>query len=43
MWAALVVAFIAGYSVVSYLARKVKEARDRAPGGPPRDDESKWN
>lgn len=29
MWAALIVAFIAGYSVVSFLARKVKDARDR--------------
>lgn len=29
MWAALIVAFIAGYSVVSFLARKVKNARDR--------------
>ena len=31
MWLALIVAFIAGYSVVSYLARKVKDARDRYP------------
>jgi hypothetical protein len=31
MWVALIVAFIAGYSVVSYLARKVKDARDRYP------------
>jgi len=31
MWAALIVAFIAGYAVVSFLARKVKDARDRYP------------
>lgn len=31
MWASLIVAFIAGYSVVSFLARKVKNARDRQP------------
>jgi hypothetical protein len=31
MWASLLVAFIAGYAVVSFLARKVKEARDRHP------------
>jgi hypothetical protein len=31
MWAALIVAFIAGYSVVSFLARKIKDARDRYP------------
>jgi hypothetical protein len=29
MWLALIVAFIAGYSIVSFLARKVKNARDR--------------
>ena len=34
MWVALIVAFIAGYSVVSYLARKVKEGRDRYPEPP---------
>jgi hypothetical protein len=38
MWVALIVAFIAGYAIVSFLARKVKEARDRHPGGPPKDD-----
>ena len=31
MWASLIVAFIAGYAVVSFLARKVKNARDRYP------------
>lgn len=31
MWVALIVAFIAGYSVVSFVARKVKDARDRYP------------
>lgn len=39
MWAALIVAFIAGYSVVSFLARKVKNARDRYPVDERRDDE----
>ena len=43
MWAALVVAFIAGYAVVSFVARKVKDARDRYPGGPPNDDKSNFN
>ena len=38
MWLALIVAFIAGYSIVSFVARKVKNARDRYPGGPPEDD-----
>jgi len=31
MWVALIVAFVAGYSIVSFLARKVKNARDRDP------------
>lgn len=31
MWLALIVAFVAGYSIVSFLARKVKNARDRYP------------
>ena len=31
MWAALIVAFVAGYSVVSFVVRKVKEGRDRYP------------
>lgn len=31
MWASLIVAFIAGYAIVSFLARKVKDARDRYP------------
>ena len=40
MWASLLVAFIAGYAVVSFLARKVKDARDRYPvEEPPRDDD----
>ena len=43
MWAALVVAFIAGYAVVSFVARKVKDARDRYQGGPPNDDKSNFN
>ena len=43
MWAALVVAFIAGYAVVSFVARKVKDARDRYPGGPSSDDKSDLN
>lgn len=43
MWAALIVAFIAGYSIVSFVARKVKDARDRHPGGPPSDDKSDFN
>ncbi|HET9528344.1 MAG TPA: hypothetical protein VFO99_19365 [Pyrinomonadaceae bacterium] len=34
MWAALIVASIAGYSIVSFLVRKVKEARDRYPEEP---------
>ena len=38
MWLALIVAFIAGYAIVSFLARKVKEARDRHPGGQSSDD-----
>ena len=42
MWAALVVAFIAGYSIVSFLARKIKDARDRYPAEPRDDDDSKW-
>jgi hypothetical protein len=29
MWAALIVAFIAGYAIVSFLVQKVKDARDR--------------
>jgi hypothetical protein len=33
-WLALIVAFIAGYSIVSFVARKVKDARDRSPDGP---------
>jgi len=33
MWLALIVAFVAGYSIVSFLARKVKNARDRYPRG----------
>jgi hypothetical protein len=33
MWLALIVAFVAGYSIVSFLARKVKNARDRHPRG----------
>jgi hypothetical protein len=41
MWAALIVAFIAGYAIVSFAARKVKDARDRHPER--KDDESKWN
>lgn len=36
MWASMIVAFIAGYSVVSFLVRKVKNARDRYPVEPPR-------
>lgn len=43
MWAALVVAFIAGYAVVSFLARKVKDARDRYPDEPPNDDKPNFN
>ena len=43
MWAALVVAFIAGYAVVSFVAQKVKDARDRYPGKPPNDDKSNFN
>ncbi len=43
MWAALVVAFIAGYAVVSFVARKVKDARDRYPGEPPNDDRPNFN
>lgn len=43
MWMALVVAFIAGYSIVSFLARKIKDARDRYPVEPHDDDESKWS
>jgi len=39
MWGALIVAFIAGYSVVSFVARKVKDARDRYPDSPRKDDE----
>lgn len=31
MWASMIVAFIAGYSVVSFVVRKVKNARDRYP------------
>jgi hypothetical protein len=42
MWLALIVAFIAGYSVVSFVARKVKDARDRYPE-PPKDDKSPWS
>jgi hypothetical protein len=38
MWVALIVAFIAGYAIVSFVANKVKNARDRYPGGPPKDD-----
>jgi hypothetical protein len=38
MWGALIVAFIAGYSVVSFVARKVKDARDRDPDRPRKDD-----
>ena len=39
MWVALLVAFIAGYSVVSFAVRKVKEGRDRYPEPPkPGDD-----
>jgi len=43
MWGALIVAFIAGYSVVSFIARKVKDARDRHPDEKPKDDPFKWN
>jgi len=43
MWVALIVAFIAGYAVVSFLARKVKDARDRYPVEPPKDDKSDLN
>lgn len=43
MWAALIVAFIAGYSIVSFLARKVKNARDNYPRDERKDDESKMN
>jgi hypothetical protein len=43
MWAALIVAFIAGYSVVSFVARKVKNARDHYPNEPPKDDKFPWN
>lgn len=43
MWTALIVAFIAGYSVVSFLARKVKDARDRYPDDQSKDDKSNWN
>ena len=44
MWAALIVAFIAGYAIVSFAARKVKDARDRHPGPPPpQDDKSDWS
>jgi hypothetical protein len=43
MWAALIVAFIAGYAVVSFVARKVKDARDRHPEAPPKDDNSDFN
>ncbi len=43
MWASLIVAFIAGYSVVSFLVRKVKNARDRYPEVPRDDDqEPRW-
>jgi hypothetical protein len=43
MWVSLIVAFIAGYAVVSFLARKVKDARDRSPGEPPKDNKSDFN
>jgi len=43
MWVALIVAFIAGYAIVSFLARKVKEARDRYPGGSRKDDKSDFD
>lgn len=43
MWAALVVAFVAGYSVVSFVARKVRDARDRYPVEAPKDDKSDFN
>lgn len=43
MWVALIVAFIAGYAVVSFVARKVKDARDRSPVEPPNDDNSPFN
>ncbi|HKR12454.1 MAG TPA: hypothetical protein VJT15_10375 [Pyrinomonadaceae bacterium] len=36
----MIVAFIAGYSVVSFLARKVKNARDRHPVDERRDDDT---
>ena len=39
MWVALIVAFIAGYSVVSFVVRKVKDARDRYPEPPKRGDD----
>ena len=42
MWTAMIVAFVAGYSVVSFLARKVKDARDRHPD-PRKNDESDVN
>ena len=44
MWVALIVAFVAGYSVVSFVARKVKDARDRYPEPPKTpDDPPKWD
>jgi hypothetical protein len=43
MWAALIIAFIAGYAIVSFVARKVKDARDRYPDAPAKDDKSDWN
>jgi hypothetical protein len=42
MWASLIVAFIAGYAIVSFLVQKVKNARDRHPDSR-RNDEDRWN
>ncbi len=38
MWASLIVAFVAGYAIVSFVAQKVKDARDRHPN-----DKDRWN
>ena len=40
MWGSLIVAFIAGYSVVSFVVGKVKNARDRYPDPPRKDVET---
>ena len=42
MWVSMIVAFIAGYAVVSFLVRKVRDARDRHPE-PPKDDKPDWS